>query len=41
MDRCPDCNSDCVIPWADGFICCSCGCEFDEIDNKENQEEEY
>ena len=29
MDRCPDCNSDKVIPWADGFICCSCGCEFE------------
>ena len=41
MDRCPDCNSDRVIPWDDGFICCSCGCEFDEIDNKEPQEEEY
>ena len=43
MDRCPDCNSDRVIPWNDGYICCSCscGCEFDEIDNKETQEEEY
>ncbi len=28
MDRCPDCNSDRVIPGDDGYICCSCGCEF-------------
>ena len=28
MKRCPDCNSDKVIPWSDGYICCSCGCEF-------------
>ena len=41
MDRCPDCKSDKVIPWADGYICCSCGCEFEKIDNKETQEEEY
>ena len=40
MDRCPDCNSDRVITWDDGYICCG-GCEFDEIDNKETQEEEY
>ena len=31
MDRCPDCNSERVIPWADGYICCSCGCEFGEL----------
>ena len=31
MDRCPDCNSDRVIPWDDGYICCSCGCEFGEL----------
>lgn len=39
MDRCPDCNSDRVITWDDGYICC--GCEFEKIDNKETQEEEY
>lgn len=26
--RCPDCNSDDVIPWDDGCICRDCGCEF-------------
>ena len=41
MDRCPECHSDRVIPWDDGYICCSCGCEFGEIVNKETQEEEY
>ena len=41
MDRCPDCNSDKVIPWDDGYICCSYGCEFGEIVNEETQEEEY
>lgn len=29
MDRCPDCNSDDIIPWDDGYICCECGTEFD------------
>ena len=30
MDRCPDCNSDDIIPWDDGYICRDCGCEFDD-----------
>ena len=29
--RCPDCNSDDIIPWDDGYICRDCGCEFDEL----------
>jgi len=28
--RCPDCNSDDIIPWDDGYICRDCGCEFDD-----------
>ena len=27
--RCPYCGSDDVIEWDDGYICRSCGCEFD------------
>ena len=30
MERCPECNSDDIIPWDDGYICCDCGTEFDE-----------
>ena len=40
MDRCPECHSDRVIPWDDGYICCSCGCEFGEIVNEETKEED-
>ena len=29
--RCPECHSDKVIPWDDGYICCDCGIEFDEV----------
>ena len=29
--HCPDCNSDAVIPWDDGYLCCSCGCEFGKL----------
>ena len=28
--RCPDCNSDDIIPWDDGYICRDCGLEFDD-----------
>ena len=28
--RCPDCRSDDVIPWDDGYLCRECGTEFDE-----------
>ena len=31
MDCCPECHSDRVIPWDDGYICCSCGCEFGDL----------
>ena len=40
-DRCPDCNSDDIIPWDDGFICRDCGCEFDEINQQENEEIDF
>ena len=35
--HCPDCNSDTVIPWDDGYLCCSCGCEFGHIDCSEEE----
>ena len=38
-DRCPDCNSDDVIPWDDGLICCDCGTEFDYPQTPEDDEE--
>ena len=38
MDRCPDCNSDDVIPWDDGLICCDCGTEFDYPKTPEDDE---
>ena len=28
--QCPDCRSDDVILWDDGYICRDCGCEFNE-----------
>ena len=31
MDRCPECNSDDIIPWDDGYICRDCGCEFGNL----------
>ena len=27
--RCPECGSDDVIEFGDGYICRDCGCEFD------------
>ena len=41
MDRCPDCNSDDIIPWDDGYICRDCGCEFDEINQQKNEEIDF
>ena len=26
--HCPECNSDDVIPWDDGYLCRDCGTEF-------------
>ena len=26
--HCPECNSDDVIPWDDGWLCRDCGIEF-------------
>ena len=26
--RCPDCGSHDTIPWADGWMCRDCGCEW-------------
>ena len=37
--RCPDCRSDDVIPWDDGYLCRECGTEFDEPVPKEPEEE--
>ena len=37
MDRCPECHSDRVIPWDDGYICCSCGCEFGNLELPEDE----
>ena len=28
--KCPECRSDDVIEWDDGFLCRDCGCEFDD-----------
>ena len=36
---CPDCRSDDVIPWDDGYLCRDCGTEFDETVPKEREEE--
>ena len=33
--KCPECRSDDVIDWDDGFICRDCGYEFDDPDRKE------
>ena len=30
--RCPECHSDDVLEWDDGWICRDCGCEFDDPD---------
>ena len=38
--RCPDCKSDKVIPWSDGYICCSCGCEFGEAAFPEDDQQQ-
>ena len=38
MMRCPDCRSDDVIPWDDGYLCRDCGTEFDEAVPKEPEE---
>ena len=32
--RCPECRSDDVIEWDDGWICRDCGCEFDDPDHR-------
>ena len=37
MDCCPECHSDRVIPWDDGYICCSCGCEFGDLKLPEDE----
>ena len=41
MMRCPDCKSDDVIPWDDGWLCCECGTEFDEVVPGETEENYY
>ena len=33
--RCPECRSDDVIPWDDGWICRDCGAEFEEADSNQ------
>ena len=38
--HCPECNSDDVIPWDDGFICRDCGIEFGGHDDPPTNEEE-
>ena len=40
MMRCPDCRSDDVIPWDDGYLCRDCGTEFD-VPVPKNTEEDY
>ena len=40
MKHCPDCNSTQVIPWDDGYLCCSCGCEFGSLPREDESEEE-
>ena len=37
MDRCPDCNSDDITPWDDGYICCECGTEFGSSPDYEDE----
>ena len=34
VTRCPECRSDDVIEWDDGYICRDCGCEFDDPDQR-------
>ena len=34
--RCPDRGSTQCIPWDDGYLCCSCGTEFDEPEVQED-----
>ena len=41
MMHCPDCDSDAVIFWDDGYTCCSCGCEFDDPDQHRQKDDEY
>jgi len=38
--KCPECRSDDVIDWDDGFICRDCGCEFDDPDRKEKSKDD-
>lgn len=38
--HCPDCNSDRCIPWDDGYICCSCGTEFDAPGHRHSRDDE-
>ena len=35
--RCPECRSDDVLEWDDGYICRDCGCEFDDPDQREQK----
>jgi len=40
--RCPECHSDDVIEWDDGWICRDCGHEFADPDQmKKSDEEDY
>ena len=32
--RCPECRSEDVIEWDDGWLCRDCGCEFDDPDQR-------
>lgn len=37
---CPDCHSPRCILWDDGYLCCRCGTEFDEIEHKKDAPED-
>jgi len=38
--QCPECRSDDVIEYDDGWLCRDCGCEFDDPDKRLSEEEE-
>jgi len=38
--QCPECRSDDVIEYADGWLCRDCGCEFNDPDDRPAAEEE-
>jgi len=40
MIRCPECCSDDVIEYDDGWLCRDCGCEFNDPDDCPATEEE-